>query len=176
MAVFPSGDPEITPPSRRRWWALAAIALTVGLVVVSVPAWLDTTPDIPPRSVSDEAFVTKADAICARSLPPLRRQRPVAREDTGADAAFAASIEKAADGLDRVARDLRSAPVAETDAARVDRWLDDWDAYIAVGRRYADRARAGDDGAAEDTRLEAAPLERRIFVFAKANDMPACTL
>jgi hypothetical protein len=106
----------------------------------------------------------------------LRRQRPEAREDTGTDAAFAARIDTAADGLERVATSLRGLPVAGADAARVDRWLDDWDAYVAVGRRYADRSRAGDDEAAESTRIDAAPIERRIYVFAKANGMPACTL
>lgn len=155
---------------------LAVSALAVGLAVVSVPAWLDTTPDIPPPSVADKAFIAAADAVCKRTLPALRGQRPEAREDSGTGAAFAGRIEKAADGLDAVARELRGVPVAEADAAEVDRWLDDWGAYVAVGRDYADRTRAGDGGAAEDTRVDAAPLERRIYVFAMANGMPSCAL
>ena len=165
-------------PTRRRWWALVAVALLLGLVVVSVPAWLDTEPAIPPRSVADAAFTEKAEAVCARALPALRRQRPESREDTGTDAAFARRIDTAAVGLEDVVERLRAVPVAagDGDAAEVDRWLADWDAYVAVGRRYADRVRSGDGEAAEDTRVEAAPLERRIYVFAKANGMPACTL
>ncbi len=155
---------------------LAGIALALGLVVVLIPAWLDTEPEIPPRSVEDTAFTNRADAVCKRVLPPLRRQRPEAREDTGTDAAFAARIEEAADGLEDVARELRTLPVAEPDAVEVDRWLDAWEAYINVGREYARSVRAGESRAAEATRTEAAPLERRIYVFAKSNGMPACTL
>lgn len=164
-------------PSRRRWWVLAALAVAVGLVVVSVPAWLDTEPAIPPRSVADRAFTTKAQAECARSLPPLREQRPESREDTGSENAFAGRIDAAAAALEKVAGRLRTIPVASADgdAAEVARWLADWDAYVAVGRTYAERLRAG-TGDARVTRAEAAPLERRIYVFAKANGMPGCTL
>lgn len=174
----PAGGSEPGPvPNRRRWWVLAAVAVAVGLVVVSVPAWLDTEPAIPPRSVADGAFTAKAQAECARSLPPLREQRPESREETGSEKAFAERIDAAADALEKVAGRLRAIPVASADgdAAEVAGWLADWDAYVAVGRTYAGRLRAG-TGDARETRAQAAPLERRIYVFAKANGMPGCTL
>lgn len=170
--------PEGAPPGRRRWWFVAGAALLVGLAVLSVPAWLDTGPEIPPRSVADTAFTAKAEAACARALPELRRGRPESREDTGTDNAFARRIDDAADGLEKVAAELRTIPVAPTgdDGAEVDGWLDAWDAYVAVGRGYADRVRAGEGQAAEETRAEAAPLERQIYLFAKSNGMPSCVL
>lgn len=173
----PSG-PGARPKAGRRWWFIAGAALLLGLVVVSVPAWLDSGPAIPPRSVADTTFTTRAEAACSRLLPELREDRPESREDTGTDAAFARRIDTAAAGLEKVAAELRTIPVAATDgdAGEVDGWLDSWDAYVAVGRGYADRVRAGEGRAAEETRAEAAPLELRIFVFAKSNGMPSCVL
>ena len=161
---------------RRRWWLLAGAALAFGLFVVSLSAWLDTTPDVPPRSVADTAFTTRAEALCAKEIPRLREDRPEVREDTGTPAQFAARIDRAADGLAGVTAALRAVPVADADAAEVDRWLDDWDAYVAVGRRYADRVRAGEQDAADDVETESSRISTAIFVFARSNGMPSCTL
>ncbi|MGH9283233.1 MAG: hypothetical protein ACRD0S_09910, partial [Acidimicrobiales bacterium] len=170
------GDPR--PGGRGRWWLVASIAVLLGLGVITAPVWVGSGPDIPPRSIADLEFTTEAQETCDRLLPPLREKRPEAREATGTEEEFATRIDEAADDLAGVAAALREIPVASTrgDAVEVDNWLDDWDAYIGVGRRYADRTRAHEKDAGTDTRAEAAPLERRIFVFARANDMPACVL
>jgi hypothetical protein len=175
---LPEGGGDGGGGGRGRWWLVASIALLLGLVVVSAPVWLGSGPDIPPRSVADAEFTTEAERICARRLPALREDRPETREDTGTEEAFARRIDAAADGLEKLVAELRAVPVAATDgdAGQVDGWLDDWDAYVAVGRRYAERTRAGDDDASNDARAEAAPLERRIFLFARSNDMDSCTL
>ena len=168
-----------TPHGRsrhRRWWLLAGGAVLFGVVLVLVPAWLDTAPDIPPRSVGDVSFTQKAEALCAKALPPLRAARPESREDTGTATEFARRIDRAADGLEDVARDLRAIPVAPADAAEVDRWLDDWDDYVAVGRRYADRIRAEQGSATEEIGDEGARISTSIFVFARSNGMPSCAL
>ena len=171
------GDDGPPPPRpRRRWWLLALGAAVAAVLVVALPRWLDTTPAIPPRTVGDVAFTRQADAVCARALPALRRDRPQSREDTGSPAELARRIEGAADGLAEVAGRLRALPVAEADGPEVDRWLDDWDTYIGLGRRYAERVRGGDERAFDQIADEGTPLSRRIFVFAKANGMPSCAL
>ena len=184
MAPGPVPGPEPGPPPvgderrrrRRRWGLLAGGAVLFGVILVSVPAWLDTSPDIPPRSVADVGFTDRAEALCAEALPPLRADRPESREDTGTPAAFARRIDRAAAGLERVAGDLRALPVAAADAAEVDAWLDDWDAYAAVGRRYADRIRTEDESAADEIEEQGSELSTGIFVFARSNGMPSCAL
>lgn len=160
----------------RRWWMAAAGAVAVGLVLIALAAWLSGGPDIPPRTVADVGFTDRAEAVCAESLPPLRAQRPEVREDTGAPEEFARRVERAADGLAAVAGELRALPVDATDAAEVEAWLDDWDAYVGVGRRYAGRIRAGDEEATGEVESEASRLSTRIFVFARSNGMPSCAL
>lgn len=151
------------------------MALGIGLLVVSAPAWLDTAPDIPPRSVGDQAFTEAADAVCARTLPPLRRDRPESRDDTGTPTAFAGRIDRAADGLAGITAQLRALPVAAADAARIDGWLDDWEAYAGIGHRYADSLRAEDNDLSRQLEAQGSTVSTRIFVFAKANGMSSCT-
>lgn len=170
------GEPRGTGGSRRRWYLLAGGALLFGLLLLSVPAWLGSGIKIPPQTVHDAAFTSRADAVCAASLPKLREDRPESREDTGTPAAFAARIERAAAGLTAVATDLRAIPVATAgEGAEVDRWLDGWDAYIAVGHQYADAVRAKDDEQSKELAAQGQTLAKRIFAFAKGNDMPSCT-
>ena len=164
------------PARRRRWWLLALGAAAFAGLVAGIGAWLDTSPELPPRTVDDRTFTATADALCARTLPPLRRDRPQAREETGTAAAFGRRIDRAADGLEAVAGQLRALPVAAADRPEIARWLDDWGAYVAVGRRYADRVRADDDGALEELAAEGSTVSRRIFVFARANGMPNCVM
>ncbi|MGH9152916.1 MAG: hypothetical protein ACRD03_11070, partial [Acidimicrobiales bacterium] len=164
------------PGRGRRWRWLAVAAVAMGLLIIALAAWLTGGPDIPPRSVADVGFTDRADAVCADALPRLRADRPEIREDTGTPEEFAARIERAADGLAGVAGDLRALPMDAADAAEVDRWLDDWDAYVEVGRRYAERVRAGDEDATEEVESEGSRISTRIFVFARSNGMPSCAL
>lgn len=164
------------PGPRRRWYLLAAGALVFGILLISVPAWLRSGIEIPPQTVSDARFTSRADAACKAALPELRKDRPESREPTGTPAAFAGRIERAAAGLTAVARDLRDIPVATAaEGAEIDRWLDDWDAYIAIGHQYADAVRAKDDKQSEGLSAQGQVLAKRIFAFSKGNDMPSCT-
>ena len=168
--------PSSGPGSRRRWYLLAGGALFFGLLLLSVPAWLGSGIEIPPRTVSDAGFTGRADAVCAAAIPKLREDRPESREDTGTPEAFAARIERAAAGLTAVAADLRGIPVATAgEGAEIDRWLDDWDAYIAVGHQYADAIRAEDDKQSKEFGSQGQALAKRVFAFSKGNDMPSCT-
>ena len=170
------GGPGRAARGGRRWWLVAGAAVLAGLALIALSAWLSSGPDIPPRTVADTAFTGAAEAACAQALPALRADRPEVREETGTPDEFARRIDGAAGGLEAVVRDLRALPAAPADAAEIERWLDDWDAYVAVGRRYADRIRAGDENAPDEVEKEGTRLSTRIFVFARANGMPSCAL
>lgn len=164
------------PVSRRRWYLLAGGALLLAFLVISVPAWLGSGIEIPARTVHDAAYTGRADELCATALPKLFADRPEAREDNGTPAQFAARIDKAADGLAALASDLRKLPVASAaDGTEIDRWLDDWDAYIAIGRQFADSIRAEDQDRSRQLSADSQKLAKRIFGFSKGNDMPRCT-
>jgi hypothetical protein len=172
-----SGGGSPPPPGRvRRWGLVGGAAVLVSLLIIALSVWLSDGPDIPPRSVADVAFTDEAEAVCADKLPPLRAARPESREDSGTAAEFARRIDRAADGLEDVIRDLRALPVAAPDAAEVDGWLDDWDAYVTVGRGYADRLRGGDAASTAEVEAAGTRLSRSIFLFARSNGMPSCAL
>lgn len=179
QAGLVAGAPEPAPEpagggSRRRWYVVAGGALVLALLFVSIPFWLGSGTAVPPRTIEDEAFVDGADAACKEALPDVARSRPQSKEETGTPAQFGARIDRAADQLGRLVADLRAVPAAGDDRADVDAWLADWDAYVATGHRYAEAVRAEDRAAQSRVSAEATTLERKIFLFAKGNDMPSC--
>lgn len=161
------------PPTRRRWSLFAGAAVVAAVVVLFGTAGVTQRPELPPRSVEDAEFARRANASCSRALPALRRQQ---REGGRAsdDPALAPRVDRAADGLQRLVGELRAIPVAPADQPEVDRWLDDWDGFVSVGRRFADALRRRDARARATTETEGNRFSRRIFGFAKANGMPAC--
>ena len=151
-------------------------ALGVGALVLVGAGALRSGPDLPPRTVEDRSFTRRADAVCARALPALREERPERGEGQQDTGDVAASVDRAADRLAGVVAELRALPVAATDQADVDRWLDDWDAYVAVGHRYSDALRDGTEKTYTSVAALGNPLARRIFLFSRANGMPECVL
>ncbi len=65
--------------------------------------------------------------------------------------------------------------MAPADRHEVERWLDDWDAYVDVGHRYADAVRADAAKTSASVAAEGTEVSRRVFLFARANDIPECT-
>lgn len=172
----PDGGGEPAGGSRRRWYLFAGIALVLALLVISVPAWLGSGPDLPPRTVHDPAFLSQAGSVCDEALPALKENRPEPREDTGTADGFGDRIDEAADDLAAVAAELRQVPVASaSERAEVDGWLDDWDEYVDLGHQYADAVRAEDRDGQEKVGARSQVVSKRIFVFAKANELDRCT-
>ncbi len=159
----------------RRWPALAVVATVVGLLVVAVGATLGSGPAIPPPSIADAAFAARAGALCDDVLPSIRSDRPDTGPENNLDAEeVAPRIERAADGLDGLVARLDALAVAPADQAEVDRWLADWRAYVAVGRRYAATLAAGDTSTTAETGAETGRIGNRIFGFAQANGIATC--
>ncbi len=176
-ATGPSGEGPRAPAGgpKRKWYLLAGGALLFALAVISVPAWLGPDIDIPSQTVRDAVYASRADALCKAALAKLRVDRPESREDNGTPEQFAARIDKAADGLAAVAGDLRGIPTATAaDGAQIDGWLDDWDAYIALGHQFADTIEAGQAKRGQEISADSQTLAKRIFGFSKGNDMPSC--
>lgn len=172
------GEPTPAAPGRptRRWLVGGAVVVAIVLFALFAVS-LSRGPDIPPRSVADVAFTRRAEAACKSALPKLQAQRPQLGEKPKDEAELVASkVETTAAGLERLVSQLRVLPVAAADQVRVDRWLDDWDTYIAVGRRYSADLRKGDGEAAVRAARDGDPLTRRVYLFSKSNGMPSCIL
>jgi len=136
---------------------------------------LNSGPELPPRTIEDQEFVRQANAACARSLPDLRRDRERRRTgEEGTEAALAGTVERASNELERLAGEVRGLPVSADDQADVSRWLGDWDAYLAIGRRFADALRRSDNKSYADISAESTELSQRIFAFSKANGISEC--
>lgn len=160
--------------SPRRWLVGGVVLMSLAALVLVVVS-LSRGPRIPPRSVTDVSYTRRAQSVCESVLPELRAQRPERGERTKEKAEVVAdNVERTADGLEKLVVRLRALPVAATDDARVDRWLDDWESYIAVGRRYSDELRRDEEGAPARAARDGDELSRRIYLFSKANGMPGC--
>lgn len=174
----PDTAPHRPRPGRppRRWLVWGAVVASL-LVFVLVVAAMSRGPRIPPRSVTDVSFTRQAEAACKRVLPELRAQRPQLGERPEDEAELVAEkVERTANGLEKLVARLRALPVAAADQRRVDRWLDDWDSYIGVGRRYSAELRQGENDAAVRAARQGDPLTRRVYLFSKSNGMPTCVL
>lgn len=170
----PAGPPQARPT--RRWLVGGAVVVALAFFVLFASN-LSRGPDIPPRSVGDIAFTRRAESACRRVLPKLQAQRPQVGEKPKDEAELVASkVELTANGLANLVTQLRALPVAAADEPRVDRWLDDWDTYIAVGRRYTADLRRGEDDAPARAARDGDPLTRRVYLFSRSNGMPSCVL
>ena len=160
------------PWSWRRWLVVAGVGFAVVLAITFAAGRRGL--DLPPRTVEDAEFVRQANAACERSLRPLREERDRRDRDESDEAALRRRVERAANEIERLSGEVRALPVAAGDQPDVLRWLDDWDAYVAVGRRFADAIGREDTKSYGQIAAESTELSERIFVFAKANGMPQC--
>jgi hypothetical protein len=124
-------------------------------------------------TIDDPAFVRQANAVCVRSVPGLRAPE---RRATSTTQVTGRQLDRVADGLERVATQLRTVPVTDGAASEVDAWLDDWDEFVEVGRRYADAVATDDQERYTEIDDEAVDLAQQIGKFAKANGIDDCIL
>ncbi len=128
--------------------ALVAMVTTVDLArPSSQPAW----------QLSDQAFVSQANAACAAGLPPLRIT-PSSGSATANDAK----------GITALADRLGHLPLAARDQPEVYAWLTDW-------RTYAHDAQAA-SGPGDPRVAQGHQAAVRADDFAVANELIECTL
>ena len=131
----------------------------------------------PARTMTDPAFERGADAVCARTLPKLRAVRdenPSSDQSKKALNALAAKVDQVSTKLSAFVTELRAVPVEEQNKAQVDAWLHQWDVYIAIGHRYADSVRSGNDKLYSAVAKEGVAPVRAIAKFARGNHIDAC--
>jgi hypothetical protein len=129
-----------------------------------------------PRVLTDARYVRLANAECGRTLPGLRPQDsgPFGRAVTPNQTA--AQIEAAAGGLDDLAGRLRGLPGAGADRPFVTAWLDGWQRYASLGRRYAAFLRQHGNDTPGTLSRDIAQQARAVDDFALANGLKTCTL
>ena len=124
--------------------------------------------------ISDAEFVRRAEALCARRLPPLRAD--VSDDEAREPTEVAPTVEDRADALEGLVEELDRIPVAEADSAEVAGWLRDWNTYVEVGRRYAAALRQGDPAEYSAVADEGLGPQARLSSFARANGFESCAL
>ena len=124
--------------------------------------------------IGDLSFIRAAERVCADSGKKVGATPP---PSTGASfEARAADIERVARELEDMARKLRALPIGSVDASVVNRWLDELDAFIAVGHRYATAIRSGDLARAEEVGGEGAKPGSAFNATSRRNDIDNCLL
>jgi len=166
----PAGDapsPDSKHRDRRR---LFAVVVVIGALLCAV-VWF-SIPKRPDPTISDAAFRSAANDLCAATFPDLRAERRPERNLS--DGEVADRVDEVADELDGVVRDLGEIPVQAADRAEVEAWIDAWAAYVEVGRSYAEAIRTGDADHAERVRAGGDDEARAIGRFASGNRIDAC--
>jgi hypothetical protein len=177
-------DPAMTAARERearyRWahnwrsWALiaAAVFVVAGLAWVTLPK-----PDKPgPRVVTDAGFVAAANRTCKATIndarPPLVDPNDGGKQPT--DGQVADAIDQGADKLAAIAAKLRALPVSAADQGHINGWLQGWDSYTTIGRRYADAVRSKDQKAQIELTKQGDDVQRATDRFARANGLKSC--
>ncbi|HUR49677.1 MAG TPA: hypothetical protein VMY88_09160 [Acidimicrobiales bacterium] len=152
--------------------ALSRSGLSLAAVALVVIGACGSEPDA--ARIDDRAFARAAEELCARELPPLRAD--IADDEPRDPEEVAPTIEARADSLESLVRGLRGIEVGGASRGAVETWLDDWDTYVDVGRRYARALREGNPRRYAAVADEGMAPQARISAFARANNFKSCAL
>lgn len=160
------------PPARVRrttsgLWATSAVLLVVG---AGLYAAVDRGEPPGPGGISDISFVAAANARCAQTAKGVveANRQPLSGE------AEVARYQRLASGWEAMVADLRDLPIAPTDAAAVDGWLQAWDRWTSLGHDYANAMAARDEAEASSI-IERSRIPKKAMTdFADANALDAC--
>jgi len=122
-------------------------------------------------------FLLGALAFTLVRVAELGESRQDAKDAQGAkdnEAANARKITAATDGLVKVVAGLRQLEPSAASRVEVDKWLDNWDAFIAVGRNYAAALRTGDPSKYQAIAKRGEAPATAIRTFARANRIDKC--
>lgn len=110
--------------------AVAMLAMVVGFGVARPPGysqWL----------LSDQSFISRANAVCRASLPGLRTAGQVAMTTSGPAPPTPTALDVQAGGVDALANQLAALPINASDKSHVDGWLTGWHNWASDQRAYA---------------------------------------
>ena len=160
---------------RRQWLVIAgAVVVVVGLAIAALPHSSSDGPKV----LTDAAYATSANQLCAATLnglrPPLSQTDPLAGGKGPTNEQQATAADNAADGLTALASRLRGLPTVAADQPHIDAWLDDWVRYADVGHRVAATLRSSKPNDAIKVGSEGDLYQRRADRFARANGIKKC--
>ena len=159
---------ERARPKYRQWkWLAAAAAAATVLILLGFT--FVATPGAGPRVLSPGAdtYIATVGADCTTTLRGLWPNF----NDEPTDAQLALKTRQVADGLEALVGRMRSVPMADVDRSLLTAWLDEWSAYIADGRRFADAIEAGDLKTQRAIGSTSGRLQQRIDRFGRANGL-----
>lgn len=152
---------------------IAGIALTVAIAGFWIWAFSPFPDRGNPDRMSDRAFATAAETVCAGARARIDALPPA--NEVMSSNERASLVDDGTTVVRTMIDDLRALEVAEPDEAEwVSAWLDDYATYAADRDRFAERLRAGDDRAPEFTIRGAEGVHVLVDGFARVNDMDSC--
>lgn len=164
-------------PETGSWGWTPGRVIGILLILAMAAFWLWAflwSPRGHPDELDDPAFTVAAEDRCAAALDELRE---VPSAETALDLDDRADQLVVTTGiLTEMVADLRADAPSSTirDGELVDRWLDDWDTYIADRNIYIERLRAGEDTIFEVTARDGDHITSPLDLFATINRMPSC--
>lgn len=166
-------------PDEGRWgWSpgrvLASLAV-LAMVAFWVWAFSPWAPRGHPDELDDPAFSDAAEQQCAIVVERVATDVAPANEATS-PLERAGQIEQSSDLFAQLLVDLRALapPPGTRDGDLVERWLDDWEIYVADRYAYADDFRNGISEPFSVTAIRGGQITDPIDSFANANAMPSC--
>ena len=165
----PLPEPYKGPSRIRRLVLVGLIVVLVALWVYGMVAYINHRD---PEFFSDEAFLAKANAACAKSQHLMNDREPPGPNATADERA--ASVERIAAIFRDLSRDLHGIPITSVDADAKERWLSELDRFIAVGPRYAAAIRSGDKDRMTRVGNQGDDSNHWFNATARENDMKDC--
>ena len=166
-------------------FVVAMIVFWVGSVVPGSPWGRSENPD----RLVDRGFVAQAESRCAQSRALIDALPPGQDAETPQERAEQVAL--GTDEVEVLVADLaelaRSLPAGDgsgtADADLIERWLEDWELYVADRWTHVERLRAADDSTpAKDlrfllsARVQGGTYTERMDGFARVNDMDSCQI
>gem|GEM_PF-3206949 len=176
---YSSSHPQGSVLRRNRHWVILA---TVMAFVVLALGFRSIQPKVklPPRTVTDAAFIASANRSCQARLVPLHNERPrlgtAAAKNPGDETTVAGQVDHIVSELLALQGELKGLPLDAAQQATVSQWMADWDTYIDYGRQYAGFLRAHDIRSYSSVAQASTTSGQRANLFAQANGLDDCKL
>jgi hypothetical protein len=177
----PAAEDARRSPVRFLLGAVVVVMVGFWLWVMGMAFGIFDTPDNPDVIDAPE-FTARAEAACAATIAEIDALPSPREADTLADRA--AQVARGTTLTESMVAELQSAAVLvgdPNDAELVDRWLDDWEAYVDDRLRHVEKLETADPDASDrdlaftlSERAGGGIYTRRIDGFATLNDMASC--
>ncbi|HEY5875273.1 MAG TPA: hypothetical protein VIT64_08235 [Ilumatobacteraceae bacterium] len=178
--MIATSDPagaDARPPRSRPVLRVLLVVILALLAAMWIYAFL-FAPKEGVNRIGDREWSDRAELRCAAAkdqLVALADMRTIDDVGEGALTEKAAIVDKTNLILTAMLDDLTAVePTDEKGQEIIPLWLDDYRAYVADRRTYADRLRAGENPPFAESAVEGSPITGFINDVARQNNMPSC--